>query len=109
VTKFYITLIDGKPALKNGTEYYYQIQGQMYVCSLPWVDFVVWFDNDVVAVQRIKYDCEWWQKEAMPALVYFYKRAFLPEVLTRRVKRGLPLYNHGDWINYKQHKKTRSS
>lgn len=106
-SKFYINIINGNPVLKKGHEYFYQIQGQMYVCNLPWVDFLVWFGNDAVTVQRVKFDSEWWYQEAMPTLMFFYKRAFLPEVFTRRVKRGIPLYRHGGWVNYLQSKKLR--
>lgn len=107
--KFYIKEVNGLPVLRRDHAYFYQVQGQMYVCSLPWVDFLVWFGNDVVAVQRVKFDREWWLKEAMPALIFFYKRAFLPEVFTRRVKRKVPLYRNGGWVNYQQSKKLRSS
>ena len=108
-SKFYLTLLDGHPVLKRSHAYFYQVQGQMYACNLPWVDFLVWFGNDVIAVQRVKFERKWWLKEAMPALMFFYIRAFLPEVLTRRVKRGVPLYRHGGWVNYRQSKKLRSS
>lgn len=107
--KFFMTIENGNPVLKREHAYFYQIQGQMYVCNLPWVDFVVWLGNEAVAVQRVLFDSEWWYKEAMPALLYFYKRAFLPEVFTRRVKRGIQLYRHGGWLNYKQYKKLRPS
>ena len=87
--KFYLSLLNDEPVLKMGHAYYYQIQGQMYVCQLKWVDFVVWFGNDVIAVERIMFNRKWWTKQVLPSLLYFYKRAFLPEVFTRRVKRDL--------------------
>lgn len=39
---------DGVPKLKFGHKYYYQVQGQMFVCDLAWVDFVVWLCGLVV-------------------------------------------------------------
>ena len=102
---FCMTLKPGMPTLKIGHQYYYQVQGQMYVSCLQWVDFVVWFGADNLYIQRIVFDKQWWHKEALPKLDYFYRLAFLPEVLTRRVKRGVRLYNHGGWQPYT----TRSS
>ncbi|CAH3110146.1 unnamed protein product, partial [Pocillopora meandrina] len=43
---FCMTLKPGMPTLKIGHQYYYQVQGQMYVSCLQWVDFVVWFGAD---------------------------------------------------------------
>jgi hypothetical protein len=53
------------------------------------------------------FDKAWWFKYAMPGLDYFYARAFFPEVLTRRVERGVTLYKHGGWASYRQSKKVK--
>lgn len=37
---------DGVPKLKFGHKYHYQVQGQMYVSNLEWVDFVAWFGRN---------------------------------------------------------------
>ena len=48
------------------------------------VDVVVWFG------------CQ----KALPRIDYFYRRAFVPELFTRRVERDETLYQHGGWKNY---------
>jgi len=93
------------PKLKHGHDYFYQVQGQMFVCELKWIDFVVWFGPGNLIVDRIHFEQEWWHSFALPRIDYFYRRAFLPEVFTRRVKRGTPLYNHGKWLNFKKARK----
>jgi len=108
-TKFYLQYIDGKSILKRNHKYFFQVQGQMYVCQLKWVDFVVWFGADIISIERIPFEKEWWKNKVLPKLLYFYKRAFLPEVLTRRVKRGIPLYKDGGWVSFPHSKKLRSS
>lgn len=106
---FYMIMKDKIPKLKEGHKYYYQVQGQMYVCQLEWVDFVVWLGGDSIMKERLSFNREWWFNEALPRLDYFYKRAFLPEVFTRRVKRGIHLYKHNGWQSYKQHMKDSRS
>lgn len=106
-SKFYLTMANIVPSLRKGHVYYYQVQGQMYVCELEWVDFVVWFGNEVISIERISFDKTWWHKYALPALYYFYARAFIPEVLTRRIERKTKLYKHGGWASYKNSKKLR--
>ncbi|CAC5397935.1 unnamed protein product [Mytilus coruscus] len=43
---------NGQISLKENHNYFYQVQGQMYVANLKWVDFVVWFgDQEELFVQ----------------------------------------------------------
>lgn len=99
--KFCMAMNNGEPKLRSNHQYYYQVQGQMFVCNLEWVDFVVWFGPNNLYIQRISFNRSWWYKDALPKLDYFYRRAFLPEVLTKRVARGIPLYRHQGWRSYK--------
>lgn len=62
---------DGFLKLKFGHKFYYQVQGQMYVCNLEWDDFVVWFGGDNVFIQRIYYNKEWWYQTVFPRLDFF--------------------------------------
>ena len=81
---FFLSMQDGqKPKLKHNHQYYYQIQGKMFVCELEWIDFVVWFGPRKLNIERIYFDREWWFNFALPRIDYFYRRAFLPEVFTR--------------------------
>ena len=100
-TSFCMEIRDGKPKLKIGHKYYYQVQGQMYVCEVKWVDFAVWLGGDTILIDRIYFNKEWWVKQTLPKIDYFYKRAFLPEVFTRRVERNIPLYKHSGWKPYR--------
>lgn len=95
-SQFYLS----KDGLKTNHNYYYQIQGQMFVCELSWVDFVVWFGPGNLSVTRILFDNDWWHDKALPRIDYFYRKAFLPEIFTKRVKRGLPLYGNKGWKPY---------
>ncbi|XP_070568417.1 uncharacterized protein [Ptychodera flava] len=93
-----LEISNGIVKLKEPHDYYIQVQAQMYVSGLPWVDFVVWFGKDCdLFVQRIKFNREAWYSKILPAVNHFYRRAFLPEILTGRVKRGVQLYRHGGW------------
>lgn len=103
---FFLTMKDSQtPKLKHGHQYFYQVQGQMFVCNLDWIDLVVWFGPTNLSIERVYFDREWWHRFALPRIDHFYRRAFLPEVLTRRVERGLSLYKHGGWKGFKYAKR----
>ena len=71
----------------------------MFCTGLTRVDFVVWFeDNLPLYTETVRFDEKFWQK-AFPRIDYFYRRAFVPELFTRRVERGETLYLHGGWKN----------
>ncbi|XP_077867650.1 uncharacterized protein LOC144356967, partial [Saccoglossus kowalevskii] len=99
----FLSLNNGVIMLKRSHNYYIQVQGQMYAAGLQWVDFVVWFGEGCnIFVQRIKFNEDLWYSYFLPALNHFYFRAFLPEILTSRVKRGIKLYRHGGWKPYRK-------
>ena len=99
---FYLTKdSQGNITLNKTHNYYFQIQGQMYITNLKWTDFVVWFGEDSLFVERINFDAEEWNTKCLPALDYFYEKAFIPELLTGCVKNGTSLYKSGQWISYK--------
>ena len=82
----------GEVILKRNHNYYLQVQGQMFATGLQWVDFVVWFGfRPDIFIERIEFDENVWMNNTLPSLDLFYKWCFLPELLTRRVKRGLVL------------------
>ena len=84
--------------LKRSHPYYYQIQGQIYCSGLKRVDLAVWFgDSEPLCIVTIHYDEKFMEKDVLPRLEYFYVRAVLPELFTKRVKRGYRLYLHGGW------------
>ena len=93
---------DGTMRLKRNHDCYIQVQGQLY-CSnldLKGIIFVVYFGKDKrLFIENIFFDGSCWQKYLLK-IDYFFKRAFSPEMLTRRVQRGKLLYIHGGWIPY---------
>ena len=67
----------------------------MFCSKLKRVYFIAWFGNDLpLYVQTVTFDDKFWQK-ALPRTDYFYRRALVPELFTRRVSRGEKLYQHG--------------
>ena len=51
-------------------------------------------------IEKIHFQNSKWYDELLPKIDYFYRRAFFPEMLTERVKRGKVLYLHGGWLPY---------
>ena len=68
----------------------YQIQGQLAITETQYVDFVVWTKKGV-SCERIAYNDQMW-REMLPLLREFYMSAFVPELYSQRVMRGLKLY-----------------
>ena len=101
---------NGTIRLKGNHDYYIQVQGQLY-CSnldLKGIIFVVYFGEDKPPfIENIFFDASCWN-EYLPKIDYFFKRAFFPEMLTRRVQRGILLYIHGGWIPYGNYSCTSS-
>ena len=99
---FYLQVSDDELHLKRSHNYFLQVQGQMFATGLEWVDFVVYFGpNERVFVERIMFDRKKWYDEHLPKLDLFYKWAFLPELLTERVHRGISLLPESLWKKLK--------
>ena len=62
----------------------------MALCKLKIWDFVIWTLKGLL-VLRVKFDEAFWKKKMLPNLVAFFKVAIVSEVLTERVRRGIPL------------------
>ena len=74
----------------------------MFCNNLNRVDLVVWFGNDKpLFVETVTFDDKFW-KIALNKIDFFYRRAVMPEIITRRVQRGGKLYLHGGWKNFDQ-------
>ena len=91
VPGFCCHVINDKVTLKTGHDYHYQVMGLLGVTGHKWADFVVWTTKGT-AVQRIHFDSVMWA-EMLEKLKNFYTDAMIPELFTRRVKRGQSLYN----------------
>ncbi|XP_065056985.1 uncharacterized protein LOC135685107 [Rhopilema esculentum] len=99
--KFFLQNVGGNIKLKRQHPYYFQIQGQMFCSGLKTIDFVVWFGNsEPLFVETIWFDVDFVTSYMLPRLEFFYCRAVLPELFTKRIKQGLKLYLHGGWTNF---------
>ena len=91
---FCLELTDSGLRLKKKHPYYSQVQGGMAIRRMQWCDFVVYTYTSVVEdihVERIYFDPTFWVA-LKGKLVDFYLFAMIPELLTTRLKRGIPLY-----------------
>ena len=91
---FCLELTDSVLRLKRKHPYYSQVQGGMAIRRLQWCDFVVYTYTSAaedIHVERIYFDPTFWVA-LNGKLVDFYLFAMIPELLTTRVKRGIPLY-----------------
>jgi hypothetical protein len=62
--------------LKRSHNYYYQIQGQLALTTLPWVDFVAYSGIGDVHKERIYYDQDLWESIMLPKLNSFYAKYY---------------------------------
>ncbi len=77
--KFCCTLEDNALKLKAQHNYMFQAQGQMGVCNLDWVDFVVWTKKGM-SVERIGRDQNQWCGEMVPKLKVFDTEGVVAEL-----------------------------
>lgn len=97
-------LADGTIRLKRNHNYFVQIQGQLYVSKLKKVILIVYFGEEIpLFKETIVFDSKRWEEEFLPRVDFFFRRAVLPELFTRRVQRGKLLYLHGGWLPYGQY------
>ena len=62
----------------------------MALCKLKICDFVIWTLKGLLVI-KVKFDETFWKKKMLPKLVAFFKVAIVSEVLTERLRRGIPL------------------
>ncbi|KAH7934351.1 hypothetical protein HPB49_025064 [Dermacentor silvarum] len=79
----------------------------MGVAKKPWCDFVIFTDHadlqHSISVERIHFDQEIWE-DILQGLVYFYKAAIIPELMTRRIRRLGFLYTTGAvYVSFKKY------
>ena len=88
--------------LKRTHDYYYQVQGQLYITARPWCDFVVWTPNHI-SVECIWFDSVLWSNKMYPRLKQFYMNSILPELASPRhpaqpIRESVPFYVTGDGL-----------
>ncbi len=95
---FCLQVSDGVLQLKTSHPYYCQLQCQMEVWDLPWVDFVVRSTNPYqLHVERVPRDRELWA-QWLPKLEAFYMKALLPELALPRTNQVPGIREPGIWV-----------
>ena len=75
--------LDQDNKLKSDSEYYHQIQGELFATTLSWCDFVIWCPTAIL-IQRI-YQDESWRAGSLAALHFIYRNHIMrPEDLVTR-------------------------
>lgn len=57
---FFAENVNGKPRLKRGHQYYFQIQSQLGITGASWCDFVI-YTNKGISIERIIIDPQFWE------------------------------------------------
>ena len=79
VSRFCLTVKDGRAELPQSHMYFYQVQTQLHVTGLPWCDFCVWSPIGDPFVQRITYNKEFMDKVLVKAQKFYFDK-FLPAI-----------------------------
>lgn len=91
---------DGTLTLKENSDYFLQIQGQLEVGDKPFSYFIVYYRlEDVVVemfVQKIERDKDFWKQKMLPKLISFYHGCKMINLIERRNQNNLL-----DWENWK--------
>ena len=91
---FCLEITESGLKLKEKHSYYIQVQGGMAITRQPWCDLVVYttfLNHEDIHIERIYFDPTFWEG-LKKKLLDFYLYAMVPELLTSRVKRGMPMY-----------------
>ena len=80
---FCLEMLTTEPTLKKTHKYNAQVQGEMAIKRLPWVDFVVWTaaESNSIFVERVFLDVQY-VSSMMPNLVNFYIEKIYPLLYT---------------------------
>lgn len=78
----------GKLHVRKDHRFYYQMIGQMNICGFDRCDLVVFYKGSV-RMFTVKNDPTYFWQTMYPKLKDFYERFFIPELVTKRIQRGL--------------------
>ena len=70
--------------LKRRHAYYFQCQGLVNILNLPWIDFIVYTEEDL-HVERIHRDVDLWKTVMLPELTSFYCNYIFPEICEKQI------------------------
>lgn len=106
---FYLKLDEDnkKIGINKKHNYYFQVQTQLGVLGMSWCDFMVYYKVENMNICdslfiRIQFEREFYEAEIIPKLHDFYLQGVVPEVITRRIKKGERLYPNSKKYNYRQ-------
>lgn len=74
--------------VRKDHRFYYQMLGQMNICGYDRCDLVVFY-RDSVRAFPVRNDPVYFWHKMYPKLKDFYERYFIPELVTKRIQRGL--------------------
>ena len=78
-SSFCLKLVNNKLYLKENHKYYFQSQGFLNICKIPWLDFIVRATNPHhIFIQRILRDQDLWLNVLVPKLREFILKCLLP-------------------------------
>ena len=70
--------------LRRRHTYYFQCQGLVNILNLPWIDFIVYTEEDLHG-ERIYRDVNLWKPVMLPELTSFYFSYILPDICEKQV------------------------
>lgn len=83
-----VPCVGGSLDVRKEHRFYYQILGQMNICGFDRCDLVVFYKGVVRSFTILNDPIYFWHK-MYPKLKEFYERYFIPELVTKRIQRGL--------------------
>ncbi|KAI4465290.1 exonuclease phage-type/recb c-terminal domain-containing protein [Holotrichia oblita] len=92
IKSFYLRLDKNSKnlSLDRKHNYYYQIQGQLFISQRKLCDFIVWTPKGT-HIETINIDHDFIQRTMLPKLINFYWKYFGPELVDSRRERNMPL------------------
>ena len=90
--KFCCEIQNGKLILRDQSDFYFQIIGQLAIVGLSFCDLVLSFRQDIEII-RVTFNQEDWGK-MKSKLRNFYVNCILPEIHTQRAKNYSKLYKY---------------
>ena len=95
----FLRYANGKFYLKTMHKYYYQIQGQLYITSRSWCDFVV-CTLSYTSIECIWFDSTLWSKKMYQQLRVFYMNSLLPELISPNHPSGQLIRESAPFLNF---------
>ena len=69
---FFLQKQNNTISLKHNHNYYFQVQGQLALTMLPWVDFVAYSEFGSIHKERVHFNKTLWETTMLPKLNDFY-------------------------------------